>query len=361
MRDASVARKDLKPLTSLRFVAALMVFVDHAPATRPLAERYELGEFGVTFFFLLSGFILMVNYHNQFTAGIALIALRRFYVSRFARVYPMQVLTTVIAVVALALWGDAPHNDFGNLWTGVGATERLEKVMAAVLLLQPWTPSPPIVFGVNPPAWSIADEAFFYALFPLAAWYATTAFRAFGPAVVLGAAGLIWVTFVLTFTHASAGSWFFYYFPPVRFIDFFIGMLLGLAHVKWNELVSRRFPTVLEAASLIGASIGVVLIPLVPGQLRFALWMTPFAAFLISIFAYQAGSISQWMSKSPLIALGEASFAFYLVHGIVLNCMNVTFGDNATIALPSFAITVALSFGLFHWFETPMRAQIRGR
>jgi peptidoglycan/LPS O-acetylase OafA/YrhL len=359
MRDASAgAREDLKPLTSLRFAAALLVFFDHAPATRTFAEHFALGESAVAFFFLLSGFILMVNYHRDFTTGIAWSAVSRFYAARFARVYPMQVVTTILAVIALAICGDPVHSEFGNLWSGLGAVERIDKVLAALMLLQPWTWNATIVLGVNPPAWSIADEAFFYALFPVAAWYALRAFRSFPSAVVLCVAALMWATFALVFAHAPIGSWLSFYFPPVRFLDFFIGMLLGLAYLKRNDTI-LPFPSVLEAAALAGVAIATALLPRFPGPLHFGLWLMPFSALLISVFARRAGLISKAISHKFFIALGEASFVFYLIHSILLTAMTATFGSGAVMMVPSLAISLALSFALFCWVETPCRKRIR--
>ena len=51
----------LNSLTSFRFLAALMVFVFHLG----LLQQYQLGAAGVSFFFVLSGFILAYNYHSK--------------------------------------------------------------------------------------------------------------------------------------------------------------------------------------------------------------------------------------------------------------------------------------------------------
>lgn len=56
-------RADLKPLTSLLFVAALLIFAHHA---FPIGPAYELGLDGVDFFFLLSAFALTYAYHRDF-------------------------------------------------------------------------------------------------------------------------------------------------------------------------------------------------------------------------------------------------------------------------------------------------------
>ena len=62
----AVARPELKALTSLRFVAALMVFMDHAPVTEWASHHLGFGAAGVGFFFLLSGFVLMYSHGTDF-------------------------------------------------------------------------------------------------------------------------------------------------------------------------------------------------------------------------------------------------------------------------------------------------------
>jgi peptidoglycan/LPS O-acetylase OafA/YrhL len=51
------ARDALTPLTSLRFVAAMLVFSWHCVPTRRISAMFSLGYIGVSFLFPLSGFI----------------------------------------------------------------------------------------------------------------------------------------------------------------------------------------------------------------------------------------------------------------------------------------------------------------
>jgi peptidoglycan/LPS O-acetylase OafA/YrhL len=170
-------RADLKPLTSLRFVAAMMVFFHHFPPTAHFAGAYSLGPAGLGFFFLLSGFILTHTYHRDFTGALVSGRIRSFYVARIARIYPIYIATTVIAILAVMVPGGEP-------WTGT------RQAVSEVLLLQAWSPDPS---AVNPPAWSISAEAFFYALFPFAAWWALRIFKNERPSAILAAAAIIWL------------------------------------------------------------------------------------------------------------------------------------------------------------------------
>src|SRR6202011_1251965 len=105
---------------------------------------------------------------------------------------------------------------------------------AQLLLLQSWIPQKGIFFGINGPAWSLAVEAFFYALFPFVAYALFRAFRGASPSRVLAAAALLWLglTIVEAPLQAVHDDWRFYVFPPVRLPDFVVGVLLGIAFVR---------------------------------------------------------------------------------------------------------------------------------
>jgi peptidoglycan/LPS O-acetylase OafA/YrhL len=98
---ASVAQ--LHALTSLRFVAAALVVLFHYKAHLfadngwPTPKLAEIGYTGVTFFFILSGFILAYNYwQTDFSQSNNLI---RFFQARIARVYPVYICSLAVSSV----------------------------------------------------------------------------------------------------------------------------------------------------------------------------------------------------------------------------------------------------------------------
>src|SRR5664280_2264384 len=126
----------LDSLTGLRYLAALMVAIFHirtlfadqlANDTPSFFDPALVGSSGVTFFFVLSGFVLTWSHRFEDTK-------RGFLARRFARVYPTHALTTVIAV-ALAV-------------ISTGSVDRGHLVIDA-FLLQSWIPSGPWVSHLN--------------------------------------------------------------------------------------------------------------------------------------------------------------------------------------------------------------------
>src|SRR3990167_9231814 len=84
-------KKGTDALTSMRFFAAFLVFADHYIISF-YAEKWALalGYVAMTFFFTLSGFVLAYAYVDDFKS--VKISKLRFYIGRFARVWPLHVL-----------------------------------------------------------------------------------------------------------------------------------------------------------------------------------------------------------------------------------------------------------------------------
>ncbi len=108
-------RAELLSLTGIRFYAALAVFLYHAPQAVPGMTRFSDGKLlfnggdaGVSFFFVLSGFILTYNYADLFRDGISASSYKRFVWDRLTKIYPVHVLTLVMALPIAILSPHAP-------------------------------------------------------------------------------------------------------------------------------------------------------------------------------------------------------------------------------------------------------------
>ena len=147
----------LDALTSLRFFAAIYVVAFHIGKTDPVrhaeAASWRLfinhGYFAVSFFFILSGFLLTRIYRDAWTSA----SYKPFIVARFARIYPVYLL-------ALAI--QAPF---------YYPLAQLHKTIAVALMVQSWTVLPSDYPGAwNFPAWSLSVEWFFCMIFPVLLW-----------------------------------------------------------------------------------------------------------------------------------------------------------------------------------------------
>ncbi|MGY1456052.1 acyltransferase family protein [Streptomyces sp. SS8] len=355
----------LPSLTGLRFVAAALVFLFHGGLEflfrDPGAQESYLfgtasaGFVGVSFFFALSGFVLAWSARPGDSAP-------RFWRRRFAKILPNHVVTFVLALVLLA-------------WTG--ASTGVLPALANLLLVHSWVPDIAYVGSANDVSWSLSVEAAFYLVFPLLfalanrirpnrLWY-----WAGGTAVMIvlmPVAAQLLLPDQPQFMWGNASFvqiWFLYDFPVVRALEFTLGILLARIVLtgRWIGL------GVLPASLLVGAAYAASLY--VPFLYRFAaITAIPLALLVAATAASDIKGRRSVLSTRPMVWLGEISFAFYLLHRLVLHYGHLAFGStpdgHGGLAGPAwstpgavaflagaFAVSVLLAWALWALVERP--------
>ncbi|MBC3839364.1 acyltransferase [Streptacidiphilus sp. 4-A2] len=118
-------------------------------APPPGHRRWDLvfgqGASGVSFFFILSGFVLV-------WAARPGDSRRAFWQRRLAKIYPNHVITWAL-VIAITLAG--------------GSAVSRKVALANLLLIHPWLLHGSYLYSINTVSWSLGCEAFFYLCFPL--------------------------------------------------------------------------------------------------------------------------------------------------------------------------------------------------
>ena len=206
----------IKPLTSFRFFFALMVFLSHLSFLHSSKYRvvqnffdfaFNEGHIGVSFFFILSGFILAYNYQDQILNGKK--SRKKFYQARIARIVPLHILTFLLAVpFTFNLFID--HK---LLW--------ISQALTNVTLTQSYIPFEPIFYSFNAPSWSISNEMFFYFAFPflIILGFRFKRYRYFVLVVIITAIPLLTLV-----TPEQKFYWMFYINPFLRIFDFILGI-----------------------------------------------------------------------------------------------------------------------------------------
>jgi peptidoglycan/LPS O-acetylase OafA/YrhL len=349
----------IHPLTSFRFIAAFLVFLVHInflkghPTLSALYVRYfDIGRFGVAFFFVLSGFILAYHYHKIFDT-LNRNNLYQFYLNRFARIYPLHLITFILAIpFSLPLF-------FNNLF------ETTLKAIINVMLLQSFIPSKDYYFSFNGVSWSLSNEMFFYAFFPVILW-ALLRTRLNGQKLFVGSViiYLALLSIVVTNVDAKLSEWLFYIFPFTRLIEFILGVIFGLIFIQSSAKIqySIKVFSALELLSIILLLTAAYYFVDVHKTLRYSVFFLPFLILLIYVFAHQRGVVSKWLSHKSLVYLGEISFSFYMIHQLVINYLNlVQMLNNYYIikAVTALAISVLYSAITYKYYEIPIRNRIR--
>ncbi len=175
--------KEIRALTGIRGLAALIVFLSHVRETLEtrgldlaVAEiprrLFLVGGRQVDIFFVLSGFILALTYQNWFDRGLTSDGYFKFLRRRVARIWPLHAFMLTLTV-ALVLGAQVAHIKILN---GLGRFT-FSTLPMDYLLVHAW---PFFATGAtddltwNPPSWSISIEFLAYLVFPVFLWATVT-------------------------------------------------------------------------------------------------------------------------------------------------------------------------------------------
>ena len=338
----------LDQLTALRGIAAWLVVFYHArlliagwlPA--PVTALIDHGNLAVDIFFILSGFVMWLNYGARLqTSGLA--GAPAFWWRRFARIWPLHAaILTALAGYAALLWA-----------TGrVGTDYPWQDLPAHYLLVQNWGFIESLRW--NDPAWSISAELGAYIVFPLAVL--ALPWKRLGPATLIALAVLLAAALQTIYTLAGetrlGGS--ISQLGLLRCVfQFAIGMVIANLWQRWHS--GHPHERLALASGITG--IGLMFIVFMFGAPQALLLPLGFAAVLLG-FALTDGAITRALSARPLVQIGEYSYATYLVHMPLLTLWKLLFvAEDLQLGAASFAGFCAglllLSAGLYYLCEKP--------
>nr|WP_272918367.1 acyltransferase family protein [Microbacterium sp. TL13] len=300
----------------------------------------RIGPEFVTLFFILSGFVLAWGYKPAQSA-------RSFWLHRAARIYPLHVVGVMLAVIAAATLVPEIRTD------GVAP------LGANLLLLSGWVPD--WWQAGNPASWSLVCEAFFYLTFPLVIRLVAGRSARILRAVAAGALALVAlapaIAAVSPVPMAAAST------PLLRLPEFVLGVVLALLmkQTAWRP-APLRFAVPL---AVLGYAVSEA--PAIPGtdiHPGLAVTVGGFALLVASLASADAHRSSTFLAGPVWQELGRLSFAFYLVHLLVIASVSSAWPDGhpelhwpraIALAAVAFAISLGLAWVLHRGVET--RAQ----
>ncbi|PMS21251.1 acyltransferase [Trinickia dabaoshanensis] len=349
-------------LTSARFFAALAVALSHFTALGFLhlpaffLKFVDGGRSAVTFFFVLSGFVLAYNYYEPATR----LNTSRFYLARFARVYPVLLLSLLLSATVTAYVVAGHHDNLMAQWYAIKDHKWLSlgaSLLAQLLLLTGWFPLAAINQPWNGPAWSISCEAFFYAVFPslLMRFGATSNRRMLMTCLAAWCLQGAWILAVIRFLPANRAGFVVYQFPLTHFPEFMMGVGAALYYLRAKaigESLHRRGIALIAGALIVLACIAVSGLPMP----AFFFEAPVFTALILGLAQLERPVLGV-LNRRPLVLLGEASFSLYLIHVPLAHWAQIAGlpGRNGWIAL---VFAIVMSIVVFTRFEQPMRRRI---
>ncbi|TDD58376.1 acyltransferase [Kribbella antibiotica] len=334
-------RTKLPSLTGIRFIAAALVFFFHAtfsdPPMNPFADKAweegfrtlfsQAGWMGVSFFFVLSGFVLTWSARPGDTVT-------GFWRRRVLKIFPNHIVMWALAMILFA-----------------GAVTPVSTWLPNLFLLHSWFPQHETFISVNPPSWSLCSELLFYLLFPFLLGpikrikERTLWFWAGG--MVVGMLGVQLVTDFLMpqnpptpegFGVSLWEFWFGYNFPPVRMFEFVLGMILA------RLVMARAVPKVGIIPAAVLCVVGYVVAMVVPFLYGLNLvTVIPIGVLICAIARADIDGTPTFLRNRTWQWLGEVSFGFYLAQYVVMYTIRTRLMDEKLFS-PFPAILVLISF-----------------
>jgi peptidoglycan/LPS O-acetylase OafA/YrhL len=363
-----VRRPALPALTGLRTLLALTILLFHFTpdgltwARHPSVTLYPIINIGyvfVSFFFLISGFILSYNYAGRPQPMNAV----DFWMARLSRLYPVYALTMLISIpMLLREWAARPHAQF------------YEGVIATPLLMQGFFPR--LATFWNTVSWTLSCEVMLYLAFP---WLLKLRWpKSVGKLVLVLL--LFWVVGLIPHSiyvmhdfdhlgHAadrySDGIWIntLKYTPLPYVCTFLAGLTLGRLHEAAKLGVRGRM-----VVGLLGFAAAWFAVYHLTERLPYILihggLLTPIFAVIILGLA-GTSPLARVFSARPLVTIGASTYALYLLHFnlFLLLQWNHVWARLGLARLDpwiSYVFVVLVALGVRKWVEHPCQVAIGG-
>lgn len=338
-------KRQIQSLTGLRIFAAMWVVLFHFREVSPdqtweyplVDWLFRYGGHGVTLFFVLSGFILSHVYVETFKTKVTVPAFWSFMLFRFARLYPVHLVTLLIMVALFAAER--------ALGSGEGTDSRFSPIaiLTTLTMTQAWIPG---VETPNSPAWSISAEWFAYLLFPFLCLFSARVWR---PTLLLGATG---VALAVVYDHLV----------ETHLVHISACFIVGMAANRIAARASKRIPKWLGAAAVMA----ILVIQALPFETPIVIQLVVFATLIVALGAGD-DFLCMSLGKPLMLYLGELSYAIYMFHWIARVIVRVgaeklgVIDDLHPAALVGayLLFTIGGSMILFQFVEKPGRRLIR--
>ena len=398
--------RTIPALTGLRFLAAFSILFGHTvswatPFTTPspIATFGQVVQlYGMPLFFVLSGFVIHLNYGQLFRQHGISRAAGEFFVARFAQLYPLYFGAFLFGI----------FSDFTFKWLAEFPGDFAKLLAFGLTMTQSWVYMLVVnhrlllenAFGLG---WSVSTEWFFYvayvglvfALMRLASVRATLiasgvfSFGAFAALIVAQAhydriLGFAAAHFASAAEEATASStfhrWLFFYSPYVRVLEFVLGCLAAQLYVGLADRAVSRLEQhigrvtlwcAIAALAAAGLQQAVFQLPdpyeayraMLIGNFGLAM---PIAALIFCTARY-SGAVAGLLGSAPLVRLGQLSYSIYAVHTWTLRPLIrppvpyepvMALDASIRIAL-AIAVTIVVATATYRLIEVPSRAYIR--
>ncbi|MEG3083492.1 acyltransferase [Sphingomonas sp. PB2P12] len=341
-------RTELRALTGARGLAAWFVVLYHirlsiAGLPQAALDILAKGYLAVDFFFLLSGFVIWLTWHERLRAqGIA--GIGPFLRKRIARIWPLHIVV-LAGAVALAL-----------VFVATGRADPVDypfgQLPLNILLVQNWGFTNRLAW--NNPSWSISAELGAYLLFPLL--MAMVDWRRMASPVLMVVAAAILVLLHMTMAAPTLGTDIPRYGLLRCLTEFATGTIVSALWLRWHAAQPMR-------AAIAASTAGIALLGAWAAGAPETLMVPAACACLLLVLALTSAAKRNPLSSRPIHYLGEISYATYLGHFMLWVVFKLLFVSNADAVPPTLialylGLVLIASVTLYHLIERPAQRKL---
>ncbi|MFV9551532.1 acyltransferase family protein [Algibacter sp. PT7-4] len=342
----------IEQLTFTRFIAAILIVIFHYGretfffTNSHISFIFKQANVGVSYFFVLSGFVMIIAYKNK-----KAIPFLKFLKNRLARIYPVYLMAIILVLIFKV------YNAFS-----------IVDLPLNLFMIQAWFHDKAL--SINTPGWSLSVEFFFYLLFPflMNRYYTKIHLKTLAFWIIS-----FWIISQIVYhllVFKSIEIPFFVkkdisYHPVMHLNAFLVGNLAGLFFIKNRDKLKSNYRLVI-----------ILLLFILVLLLKFSFGLNYHNGLLSLIFApliilmsLNNDKITQILSHRLFVFLGEISYGIYILQFPIWALLNnyrmrTYFKVNPeedyllTFTIRLFILIIIAGFS-YVLFEKPLRAKIK--
>lgn len=289
-------------LNGWRFILSLMIVWHHMPIWKP--ENSDFGNPIVTFFFILSGFLITLSYKDSISSKR--ISIKDFIVKRCATIFPIQWLFTLLFVCfsinIVSYWAIPFH----------------------MTLTQSLIPLWEINYTLNTPSWFLSSLFVCYMITPLLFRLQVNK-KTFTLLYLITL--ILWHIFLNILPDTIGQRWLSYINPFARMLNYGCGIIIAM---HWSEVKkciefickNKTSQTLLEIITIFLFSISLFNIPIFGLNKLLGIGsvlLDIFICLFISVFCISDGILSKALKLPIFDKLGKIAIAIYMCHGFIIH------------------------------------------
>lgn len=313
--------RKIETVQVLRAIACIAIYIHHY-------KLLEIGEWAVSVFIILSGFIMYYSYNNRVlekTFGFSV----KFSIKKICRLYSLHIITMCFSlIISIYKLFKCFSYDYAKLI--------FLQVISNTLLIKNIIPNKDVWFSLNGPSWYLGLSMFFYFFTPCILFWLKQKSKkntifimlfvyltqisvcyAFGTSIYVKQ--IDWLPMYIT-----------YLSPLFRIGDYILGCCLGKLIYNSKIEVNNYVSTVFELIVII-INAGVIMIYLNNDLWWRSEWFKYDVLFtipvllLVALFSLNKGYISKILTNKVIVHIGDISAYIFLLHNVVIQYMNEVF------------------------------------